>query len=102
VYLRGEDDRKRQEIGVISAPVYDHYQRQVMVASLHIGKPLTDAEITKRARALVRSADAVTRQLGWVKPARLEPSSKCEELWVLGMWLHATVVRSYPEHPRRS
>lgn len=71
VYLRGENSgrRKRHDISVISAPVYDHYRRQVMVASLHIGKSLTDNEIADRARALVVTADAVTAQLGGVKPA---------------------------------
>jgi DNA-binding IclR family transcriptional regulator len=70
VYLRDENRRKRHDISVISAPVYDHYRRQVMVASMHIGKSLTDAEITERARALVATADAVTAQLGGVKPRR--------------------------------
>jgi DNA-binding IclR family transcriptional regulator len=70
VYLRGENRHRRQDISVISAPVYDHYQRQVMVASMHIGKALTDNEISERARALVKTADAVTAQLGGVKPAR--------------------------------
>lgn len=69
VYLRDENDsgRKRHDISVISAPVYDHYQRQIMVASMHIGKALTDNEITERARALVATADAVTHQLGGLK-----------------------------------
>ncbi len=70
VYLRDENRHKRHDISVISAPVFDHYQRQVMVASMHIGKSLTDAEITERARALVATADAVTAQLGGVKPRR--------------------------------
>ena len=72
VYLRGENShgRTRHDISVISAPVYDHYQRQVMVTSMHIGKALTDSEITERARAVVTTADAVTRQLGGVKPVR--------------------------------
>jgi DNA-binding IclR family transcriptional regulator len=70
VYLRGENGRRRYDISVISAPVYDHYQRRVMVASMHIGKSLTDSEIAERARALVATADAVTKQLGGVKPAR--------------------------------
>lgn len=74
VYLRDENEGKRRgtrwEISVISAPVYDHYQRQVMVASLHIGKSLTDNEISERARALVATADAVTQLLGGTKPSR--------------------------------
>jgi hypothetical protein len=36
---------------------------------MHIGKSLTDTEITQRAKALVATADAVTAQLGGVKPA---------------------------------
>jgi len=39
----------------------------VMVASMHIGKPLTDNEISERARAVVSTADAVTTQLGGAK-----------------------------------
>jgi DNA-binding IclR family transcriptional regulator len=70
VYLHDENKQKRHDISVISAPVYDHYQRQVMVASMHIGKSLTDTEIAERARELVRTADAVTAQLGGVKPVR--------------------------------
>jgi len=76
VYLRDENEVEgkrrtaRFDISVISAPVYDHYQRQVMVTSMHIGKSLTDNEITERARALVATADAVTAQLGGVKPVR--------------------------------
>jgi DNA-binding IclR family transcriptional regulator len=70
VYLRDENapGRGRHDISVISAPVYDHYQRQVMVASMHVGRSLTDNEITERARALVATADAVTQQLGGLKP----------------------------------
>ncbi|WP_193046518.1 IclR family transcriptional regulator [Mycolicibacterium baixiangningiae] len=70
VYLRAGDSpgRKRHDISVISAPVYDHYQRQAMVASMHIGTSLTDNEIGVRARALVATADAVTLQLGGSRP----------------------------------
>lgn len=71
VYLREEKPgSRRHDISVISAPVFDHHGRQVMVASMHIGKALTDSEIRERARAVVASADAVTRQLGGVKPPR--------------------------------
>jgi DNA-binding IclR family transcriptional regulator len=73
VYLRdeaqaGQRRNARSDISVISAPVYDHYQRQVMVASMHIGKSLTDNGIAVRARSLVATADAVTSQLGGAKP----------------------------------
>ena len=74
VYLRdesrtaGQRRSARADISVISAPVFDHHQRQVMVASLHIGKSLTERELIDRAQALVATADAVTMQLGGAKP----------------------------------
>ena len=71
VYLRTETptgSRQRHDISVISAPVFDHHQRQVMVVSLQIGRALTDAEITKRARALTAAADVLTGRLGGMKP----------------------------------
>ncbi|MDV3129287.1 helix-turn-helix domain-containing protein [Mycobacterium sp. 21AC1] len=67
VYLR-EESEARSDINVISAPVFDHHQRQVMAASLHIGATLTHNEIAQRAQALVTAADAVTKQLGGTKP----------------------------------
>lgn len=73
VYLRADTPanggRRRHDISVISAPVFDHHQRQTMVVSLQIGRALTDAEIAKRARALTATADALTSRLGGVKPA---------------------------------
>jgi DNA-binding IclR family transcriptional regulator len=71
VYLRGEPRqgaRARHDISVISAPVFDHHQRQAMVVSLQIGRALTDGEIAKRGRALTATADVLTRRLGGVKP----------------------------------
>ena len=70
VYLRSEAEpgRARRDISVISAPVFDHHRRQVMVASLRIGAPLTDAEITRCAKDLVSTADTLTAQLGGHKP----------------------------------
>jgi DNA-binding IclR family transcriptional regulator len=75
VYLRDESPRGRKphDISVISAPVFDHYQRQVMVTSLHLGKALSDREITECAHALVATADTVTKQLGGTKPKRAGP-----------------------------
>lgn len=67
-YLVGSGARQRHDISVISAPVYDHYRRQAMVASLQIGRALTDAEITERALSLVAAADTLTTQLGGIKP----------------------------------
>lgn len=68
VYLRSEGGRGRKDVSVISAPVFDHHRRQVMVASLHVGRALTDAELTKRARALVATADGITTRLGGSAP----------------------------------
>jgi DNA-binding IclR family transcriptional regulator len=72
VYLREKGGtagvRQRHDISVISAPVYDHHQRQAMVVSLHAQRALTDTEITKWARGLLRTADALTAQLGGTKP----------------------------------
>jgi len=59
----------RTDISVISAPVFDHHQRQAMVVSLHIGRALTDAEISRLARGLVDTADSLTATLGGIKPA---------------------------------
>ena len=72
VYLRGEsngDTRQRHDISVISAPVFDHHQRQAMVASLHVGRTLSAAEIARWARALVSTANTLTAQLGGRAPA---------------------------------
>jgi DNA-binding IclR family transcriptional regulator len=72
VHLRSENPpggRQRHDISVISAPVFDHHQRQAMVVSLQIGRALTDAEIAKRARALTATADVLTSRLGGTRPA---------------------------------
>jgi DNA-binding IclR family transcriptional regulator len=72
VYLRSEhtgaEPRQRHDISVISAPVFDQHRRQVMVLSLHVGSPLSATDIARRARRVVATADAVTRQLGGAKP----------------------------------
>jgi DNA-binding IclR family transcriptional regulator len=69
VYLPGEGaPRQRQDVSVISAPVFDHHRRQAMVVTLQIGRALTDAEIAKRARGLVATAAALTNRIGGVRP----------------------------------
>jgi len=73
VYVRDEcttGQRRRLDVSVISAPVYDHHRRQAMVVSLQIGRALSDAEITKNARALMATADRLTATLGGKKPER--------------------------------
>lgn len=74
VYLRSEAKTEGQrrgarfDISVISAPVFDHHRRQVMVVSLQIGRALTDTEIVKHARGLMATAAALTAQLGGRAP----------------------------------
>ncbi|BBX84751.1 IclR family transcriptional regulator [Mycolicibacterium aubagnense] len=71
VYLPSESSgRTKHDISVIAAPVFDHHQRQVLVLSLQIGRALTDAEISKRARGLVAAAATLTAQLGGSQPGR--------------------------------
>lgn len=67
-YTTGSGAKARHRVNVISAPVYDHNAKQAMVASLYIGTDLTDAEISTRAHALVRTADDITAHIGGVKP----------------------------------
>jgi DNA-binding IclR family transcriptional regulator len=69
VYLRSESGgvrgrrNARTDISVISAPVFDHHRRQVMVVSLQIGRGLTDTEIGRLARGVVDTAGILTRRL---------------------------------------
>lgn len=70
VLLRSDEPQRSHDISVIAAPIYDHHQRQVMVATLQIGAALTHGEIAERARALVQTADAVTLTLGGTKASR--------------------------------
>src|ERR1700712_4940368 len=68
VYLSSEGTaRQRQDISVISAPVFDHHRRQAMVVSLQIGRALSDGEITKCARGLMTAASTLTAQLGGIR-----------------------------------
>jgi DNA-binding IclR family transcriptional regulator len=73
VYLRSESDntRQRHDVSVISAPVFDHHRRQVMVASLQIGRGLTDTEIARLARGLVKTAEVLTRRLSGEAQSRI-------------------------------
>lgn len=70
VYLRSESSgsRQRHDISVISAPVFDHHQRQAMVVSLQIGRALNDSEIRFHAKGLTVTAAALTAQLGGIRP----------------------------------
>jgi DNA-binding IclR family transcriptional regulator len=76
VYLRSEGDGARgrrgarTDISVISAPVFDHHRRQVMVVSLQIGRGLTDTEISRLAHGVVDTAGILTRRLSGEAPPR--------------------------------
>jgi DNA-binding IclR family transcriptional regulator len=76
VYLRSEAKARgqrrgaRSDVSVISAPVFDHHRRQAMVVSLQIGRAISDGEITRCARGLMATADALTAALGGIKPDR--------------------------------
>ena len=71
VYLPSEaTDRSRHDISLIAAPVYDHHRNQVMVATLQIGRALSDADIARHARGLCAAADTITTALGGAKPDR--------------------------------
>ena len=69
VYLRSEAEaRQRHDISVISAPVYDHHRRQIMVVSLQIGRAMTDSEIARHAQGLHATEDALKAGLGGSNP----------------------------------
>lgn len=68
VYLREDGGAGRHDVSVISAPVFDHHARQAMVASLQIGRALTDTEISRHAKGLMACAAALTAQLGGHRP----------------------------------
>jgi DNA-binding IclR family transcriptional regulator len=70
VYLPEEDSTRgrRHDVGVISAPVFDHHGRQAMVVSLQIGRSLTDTDITRHAKGLMAPAAALSAQLGGRAP----------------------------------
>ena len=64
VYLPSEGaPRQRQDVSVISAPVFDHHHRQAMVVSLQVGRAITDAEIGRLARGVANTAAILTRRL---------------------------------------
>lgn len=77
VYLRNEGTAggrrrsARTDISVISAPVFDHHQRQAMVVSLQIGRALTDAEVSRLARGVVDTAGTLTRRLSGDAQSRI-------------------------------
>jgi hypothetical protein len=69
VYLGAElTPRGRHATHLLAAPTYDKDGRQDMVLTLYVGESLTGAEITRRGRALMATAAAVTDEVGGTPP----------------------------------
>ncbi|HKC27865.1 MAG TPA: helix-turn-helix domain-containing protein [Jatrophihabitans sp.] len=71
VYLGAElTARGKHPTHLIAAPTYGSDGRQEMVLTLYVGASITGAEITRRGRALMATAAAVTADAGGVHPRR--------------------------------
>jgi DNA-binding IclR family transcriptional regulator len=69
VYLGAElTARGRHPTHLLAAPTYGRSGRQDMVLTLYVGESITGAEITRRGRALMATAAAVTDEVGGVPP----------------------------------
>lgn len=71
VYLGAElTARGRHPTHLLAAPTYDGDGRQDMVLTLYVGESITGAEISRRGRALMATAAAVTDEVGGIPPRR--------------------------------
>jgi DNA-binding IclR family transcriptional regulator len=71
VYLSAElSARGRHPTHLLAAPTYGSDGRQEMVLTLYVGETITGAEISRRGRALMATAAAVTAEVGGVPPRR--------------------------------
>lgn len=71
VYLGAElTARGKHPTHLLAAPTYGSDGRQEMVLTLYVGASITGAEITRRGRALMATAAAVTAEVGGVPPRR--------------------------------
>jgi DNA-binding IclR family transcriptional regulator len=71
VYLGAElTARGKHPTHLLAAPTYGRDGRQEMVLTLYVGAAITGAEITRRGRALMATAAAVTAEVGGVPPRR--------------------------------
>jgi DNA-binding IclR family transcriptional regulator len=71
VYLGAElTARGKHPTHLLAAPTYGSDGRQEMVLTLYVGASLTGAEITRRGRALMATAAAVTAEAGGGTPQR--------------------------------
>lgn len=71
VYLGAElTARGRHPTHLLAAPTYGSDGRQELVLTLHVGESITGAEISRRGKALMATATAVTAESGGHAPAR--------------------------------
>jgi DNA-binding IclR family transcriptional regulator len=71
VYLGAElTARGKHPTHLLAAPTYGTDGRQEMVLTLYVGDSITGAEISRRGRALMATAAAVTAEVGGVPPRR--------------------------------
>jgi DNA-binding IclR family transcriptional regulator len=76
VYLGAElTSRGKHPTHLLAAPTYGSDGRQEMVLTLYVGDSITGAEITRRGKALMATADAVTEAVGGVRPRRKAAAS---------------------------
>jgi DNA-binding IclR family transcriptional regulator len=75
VYLGAElTARGKHPTHLLAAPTYGSDGRQEMVLTLYVGASITGAEISRRGRALMATAAAVTTEVGGVPPRRRLPA----------------------------
>jgi DNA-binding IclR family transcriptional regulator len=71
VYLGAElTARGKHPTHLLAAPTYGSDGRQEMVLTLYVGDVVTGAEISRRGKALMATAEAVTADVGGVAPRR--------------------------------
>jgi len=71
VYLGAElTARGKHPTHLLAAPTYGSDGRQEMVLTLYVGDSITGAEITRRGKALMATAEAVTEEVGGMPPRR--------------------------------
>jgi DNA-binding IclR family transcriptional regulator len=76
VYLGAElTARGKHPTHLLAAPTYGSDGRQEMVLTLYVGAAITGAEITRRGKALMATAAAVTDEAGGHAPRRVEASA---------------------------
>ena len=71
VYLGAElTARGKHPTHLLAAPTFGIDGRQEMVLTLYVGEAITGAEISRRGKALMATAEAVTEEVGGVPPRR--------------------------------